>query len=460
MLNVTSERLTIGLVFVVIALLGCLAPVQSDTWWLLRAGLDTWRTGTVSLHDTYSHTATGLYWPNHEWLTSVIFYAAYRAGGMPLLAGLAAAAIIAAWALSWRLTRGSFEVRFLLFAACVATSAGSWAVRPQVFTLLAFALTCTLLVSARYKWLPLLFVLWTNLHGAVALGIVAVGAALAATIVKERKLPRGLTLAALGCVAATLVSPLGFKLWPFVLESMERSKINQLVEWLPPDASAAQWPFWLLAAALVAMTVWRWRRLEAGGARLVAIGLAVLPLAVRSMRNVSVFLLVGVPALTALVAAAAAPERARKALRENARVNAAFLIGGAVVAAVIVTLAWIRPPSQLGWRPIGSPAIEAIRGCDGPVYNTYGQGGELIWFVSEKKVFIDNRQDPYPPALLRANRKLEFDGMYESVFREYGIRCAILPPSSPIVQRLRADAAWSQLYADNSWMVFRRVLRP
>jgi hypothetical protein len=53
-------------VFVGIATLACLSPVQSDTWWLLRAGQEIWLQHHIPLTDSYSHTAAGLYWPNHE----------------------------------------------------------------------------------------------------------------------------------------------------------------------------------------------------------------------------------------------------------------------------------------------------------------------------------------------------------------------------------------------------------
>src|SRR4029453_19586345 len=112
-----SESLAIGLVFVVIGTLSCLAPTQSDTWWLLRAGRETLQTGSVPLTDTYSYTASGLFWPTHEWLTEVIFYALYWAGRLPLVTLFCSAMIVGTWGLSWTLTKGAFEIRFLLFAA-------------------------------------------------------------------------------------------------------------------------------------------------------------------------------------------------------------------------------------------------------------------------------------------------------------------------------------------------------
>src|SRR4029453_918426 len=105
---------------------------------------------------------------------------------------------------------------------------------------------------------------------------------------------------------------------------------------------------------------------------------------------------------------------------------------------------------------IGPEAIRAIAGCGAPLYNTYGDGGVLTWFVPEQKGFIDNRQDPYPIDLLRANHQLELEGNYQTLFDKYGIRCAVVPPTSPTAAALRNDRNWSQQHSDERWTVLTR----
>lgn len=454
----SSERLVIGHLFLVIALLACLAPAQSDTWWHLRSGQDIWRSASIALHDTYSYTARGAFWPNHEWLTEVIFYAMYRLAGMPLLAATCAAAVTVAWVISWRLANGSFEVRFLLFVLAVASATTHWALRPQVLSMALFAATVSLLVAGRYRWLPVLFAVWTNLHGAVALGLVAVVATVLAVVVTKRAWPRSLTLTAAACALATLLSPLGFRLWPEIVRSLERSRISNLIEWRPPDGSPALWPFWGIAAALPVMVVLRRRHLDERSATLAAIALALLPLAVLSLRNVSVFLLVAAPALSRLAALGGQPKRIRLQPKENDRVNAAILGSAAVIVATIVAMVWHTPAPLLGWRPISSEAVDAVATCPGPMYNTYQAGGVLMWFVPQKLVFVDNRQDPYPIEFLREIHRLELDGEYETLFSRYNVRCAVVAPESPIAKRLRSDSAWSLRHADERWVVFDRAL--
>ena len=71
-------------------------------------------------------------------------------------------------------------------------------------------------------------------------------------------------------------------------------------------------------------------------------------------------------------------------------------------------------------------------------------------------MFIDNRQDPYPPDLLRLNRQLEMDGRYEAAFDKHGIECAAVPASSLVALHLKDDARWTTTHADRQWMVFER----
>src|SRR5712692_4110581 len=79
------HRLLPVLLFLVIVLAAALWPMQSDTWWQLRAGRGVWSSLRVLLVDRYSYTAYGSFWPNHEWLSEVIFYGVYKIGGLPLL---------------------------------------------------------------------------------------------------------------------------------------------------------------------------------------------------------------------------------------------------------------------------------------------------------------------------------------------------------------------------------------
>jgi hypothetical protein len=190
----TFDRLMATLLFIAIALAALLMPAQNDTWWQLRAGREMWLTGHVLMRDTFSHTVYGAFWPNHEWLSQVLFYGVYAAGGMPLVTIVSAIAVTAAWLLVWRLTPGSTRSRFLLTSLAVVSASTIWSPRPQVLSLVLLALTLSLLRQRRYVWLPVIFLVWANLHGAVVMGVVVLAAALVAALIEDGRSARRLDL--------------------------------------------------------------------------------------------------------------------------------------------------------------------------------------------------------------------------------------------------------------------------
>ena len=169
------------------------APAQNDTWWHLRSGQDIWR-GVLPTVERWSSTARGHSWPDHEWLSEAIFYPVHRFGGMPLLALLVACVTTVTFALVWRLMVGPVLRRGALVFLTLPVTLIMASLRPQVFSLLLLAVTVTLLARARFAWLPLVFLLWANLHGAVVVGGVVVAAVLVTAFVWERTGARSLLL--------------------------------------------------------------------------------------------------------------------------------------------------------------------------------------------------------------------------------------------------------------------------
>ena len=109
---------------------------------------------------------------------------------------------------------------------------------------------------------------------------------------------------------------------------------------------------------------------------------------------------------------------------------------------------------RLGWRPFSDGALAAVRGCEGPLYNQYGDGGTLIWFVPEKPVFVDGRQDPYPlPFLLEERRgRGRAQAVPAAVRSVPGSRCAFLPVAASTVDELTAEG-WATRFRDDKYAV-------
>ena len=458
-MRLSSDQTAAALLFVAIGVLACQAPVQSDTWWLLRAGFDIWDAWRVPLVESYSHTAAGRYWWNHEWLSELLFYGLFRLGGLPLLTACCAAAVVATWAIVWRTCRARFEPILIVTGLGLVAAAQSWAIRPQVLSALLFAVVMRLAIDDRKAiWIPAVIAVWVNLHGAAVSGLVLVAGAVAGAAVWQRRIPWRLTAILAASALAIGASPVGFRMYAEIAASMERSRLNALIEWLPPTLTAGLVPFWILAVALPIATVALWRKSDERTARLIGIAIACLPLALRSTRNVGLFLIAAVPAFTSVLAPLIPAARPPKG--ERPELNAAVMTIAVAAGLIIAVMVWRHPPARLGWRPIAPDAVKAIESCPGPLYNTYGDGGVLIWWTPQQRVFIDNRQDPYSTDLLRMNKTMETSGDYAEPFAQYGIQCAALPPRSAIARRLIADPRWSVTYQDPQWLVAIRLPKP
>jgi hypothetical protein len=308
----------------------------------------------------------------------------------------------------------------------------------------------------RWRPLPLVFLLWANLHAGFVMGIVLLVASVLSALFVDRGRFRMRASWTVVCALTTAVTPLGLNNWRQVAESMTRSHANAIQEWQPTAWPPQNLAFWGIALLLVVLAMRTWRSLERPSDRaLVAAAIIVLPLAVRSLRNVPMFAMVGAPAISRLLFRS--PGRKRQKAPKFAGPTLTLTIGAFIFAAgaTVVATAWRQSWPLLGWHPIGPDAVEAIRACRQPIYNTYEGGGPIIWFVPSQRVFIDSRQDPFPVALIQQATEVERTGQYRELFGQWSINCAALPPASPTIARLLADG-WICRFRDDRWVVLDR----
>jgi len=433
-----------------------LAQAQSDTWWHLRAGQDIWRDHRVSLVDRYSYTATGSFWPDHEWLWQAIAYGLHSVGGMPLLAAVNGA--LAVGALLLVLPRGRttrLEVTLLLLAIPVLV--GVWSLRPQVTSVFLLALLLRQLHIGRWWAVPLVMLLWANLHGAVATGGVVLVAACGAglvTALRERTPVARARLKALAVVTAlsallTLATPLGIRLWTYVLDSIARSKDNHIAEWRSAfHLNLISVGFWCWFVVVVLVLLMNRRRVVGWDLTLdAAVLIALAPFAMSAIRNVTFFVLAALPLVFALTRRDV-PDRPD----DDVPHGRGILRSVSGLVACVVAIVWISQPPRLEWHPLGPAAADAIRACDGQVYTTYYGGGFLIWFVPDVPVFVDNRQDPYSPAIIDLGA-LGPGQDFQTTFDKYGVRCAALTSVDIGTRNVLEAAGWKPAFSDSQWVV-------
>jgi hypothetical protein len=183
--------------------------------------------------------------------------------------------------------------------------------------------------------------------------------------------------------------------------------------------------------------------------------LILLPFALRSMRNISPFLMAAAPAGGVLLRGYSTPAPAPPPGRARTLLHTTVLTMATLAATLLIARAWRSPPARMGWHPLSPAATRAIEGCRGPLYNTYADGGPIIFFAPKQRVLLDSRQDPYPVRLVQAEGEVERTGEYRALFKEYGINCAAVSPGAPMRTRLERDG-WITRFADDQWIVLER----
>ena len=445
------ELLLTTAAFAGLSVLAAAAPAHNDTWWQLRAGLETLN-GHSPFTDHFSWTRGGSFYWNTSWLGQVVLAMLHVAGGMPLVAATCAGAAVVGWWFVWRQCRGDVTEKLVLLAVALPVSTVTWSIRPQM-TIVLLPVVVALVARNRALGASAVMALWANLHAGFVLGVIVLAAGVVAAMVFDRSALRARILTLLAGVAATLLTPLGWVNWREIELSLQRSNANAIIEWLPPEFGGAYLAFWATGALLAGLLVPRWRRLDTPYVQVSALSACVvLVLAARAVRIVPAFMMLALPALSALCFSGRTPPNED---RPRARSTRGLQLAIVAVAGAVIAWLWTHPSAAMDWHPMNANARSAIAACRPPIFNTYGQGGPIIWFVPSQPVFVDSRQDPYPVSLVQDAVRVEFAGDYRRVFSSYGVNCAVLPPSSPAVAALRSDG-WRQRHADQRWVVLDR----
>lgn len=160
-------------------------PIEDpDFWWHLKTGQLVLQEKQIPHFDDYSFSSSGKPWIAHEWLSEVIMFGTYKAGGIPFTVLFFGLLILIAYILTIYRSenrKNLYAIGGALLLGVILSTPVLWA-RPQIFTLL-YASTFLFLLdrflkSNRIRYLiplPLIMLLWVNQHGAFIIGLGFVG---------------------------------------------------------------------------------------------------------------------------------------------------------------------------------------------------------------------------------------------------------------------------------------------
>ena len=447
---------------------GCLAAWHSalhsgvfdDTFWHWATGnwmLDHHR---VLSHDIYSYTVFGHSWITPEWGYGVVLAQSVRLIGPVafwlLSAGLASLTVLAV-AVRSRLVGAGWTWTGLL---CVETGVAVTLAlddRPQMVSYFFLALLLLLLTLARrhHGWLyavPILFVVWANMHGSFPLGLGILVLEVIAAAVRGR-VGRVAVADALGTrpalatlvlsAVATLVNPFGPRVYASALGVTFNSSIRELIqEWQSPDFHNLAILAVVILPLMITVGYLAFSRDDVPALELVLAGF-LLVATLQAVRFLPYFAI----AWCAL-AARCSP------LRQE-RVRPTILVWP-VLALLGVSL--LQGPYWPAGTPSASVPVAAVRYLehrDGRVFSTY-LWNDYLDYVGIP-VFVDGRTELFTsgPVLRQYLAVEDLTTPPDPVLRSHHVAYVLWPTHSALSLYLGENDSWRVVWRSSLATVFR-----
>ena len=393
-----------------------------EIWVHLRTGLWILENRSVPHTGLFSQYAT-LVWRDSTWAYDLRLAIAYRLFGLGAIPFSLMAARLAVALVTFFLARvgcaGFWNGVFLSAIAQYVIS--DLQPLPYVVSIIFFAVELQWLMRVRQTgdakrlvWLPLLFVLWANLHIQFVAGLILLGFFLIALLLEYalRNMRRAWIsdsivpldrkrIAAIGLLSllATLVNPYGFRMIPAALKAVYSPVgFEHFAEMSAMRFRRPQDFVLMLLVMFAFLALGRRRSLDLfAGITLLAGAL----LAFRIERDGWLVVLPAIAILSDGLQLRPASESERMSLSRQQRIWIAALTAAAVVAA----MARVPGADQLMSRisqnfPVKACDYIQANHMEQPLFNAYSWGGFLTWYLPEYPVTIDNRVEMYGDDLL------------------------------------------------------------
>lgn len=457
-----------------------------DFWWHIAAGRNILESGAIPSIDPFgmydAANACGQTVLKSEWLGQVFLYSIYRWLGLDGIIFFRAGVLTLCLAIVYlrcRLVASTSSFALVITALAGLAILHHTGERPQLFSFLLLSLLFLLLDNFVYsgkRWLlyciPPLMLLWSNTHGAVLLGMLALGLFAAGYILENRWVPENhrakslntaankLMLVVVGLSGAMLMlAPSGLDTFKCIL--FQQSGSDSIREFVSEYASPwSLWPttlyYWVfLGVALASLPGFFSRAYLKQGSLVLALG----AISVIGYRYIPFFVLLAAPYVAASLSR----------MLSRFKLPAVAVHSSVLVVALIFLGYGFRQEKvfQHGLQeqrfPIGAVAFIQANKLGGKMFNTMNWGGYLLWNLSgSTTLFIDGRTldphrvAPYTNILWTTSEGLQY-------FEQANFDLALIPYGSafsgkryPVIDYLLHHPGWQLVYQDGLGYLFTR----
>jgi tetratricopeptide (TPR) repeat protein len=499
-----------------------------DLWWHLRTGRLIYETWEIPQKDYFSYTTIipedikiigkdesgATEFPRDDitwfsdfplrayWISQLIFYGVYLLAGFKGIGLIKSFVFVLSYLFLYlaMLKRGAGHSSSLLVLLLIAIIGMDFNYsRPQMFSFLLFAVMLYMLYDFRrggkgIYFVPVLMLLWSNLHGGFILGIFVLTAFTATEFIRHLfynvfsilKIPslstnqlKTLSVVLLISSLASIVNPNGFKafLWPWV---MKGSTFLSIEEYFSPMLYEYHAYWFMLFLVIISMLISVKKKILEPTELIVSL-LLILP-SLSSIRFIMFFAL-GTGIFLAYSLTNAGKEISEWcSKRKFLNLSGIFRTGktarfplvlSVLFLAVFIVMSTregiLRFDTREGRYPSGAVAFLQKEELAGNMFNLYNWGGYLIWSLyPDYRVFIDGRNLNktaffHYRQILNASRGNDIHSpLWKRLLNAYRVNFILTTAVSstgniiPLVDAIFHEEEWEIVYLDGKSMIFLR----
>lgn len=475
---------------------------DDDIFWHLQTGKYITENKTIPSEDVFGFVTEGQKWIPFEWGFDVLVYNIYSVSGYPGISLFRTLIFLLMFLLLIKVSQKlklNIFISYIIFILLAAGLFERMLIKPQIISYLFSVLLLYLLISFQYNnenkkliyFIPVLFLLWANMHMGVLSGFVILTIYIITEIIRLKKnkstipaetrkpIIKKLTLIYMLSAAALLVNPHGFNTYLYVYMHMQMKMLSEVFEWYSPFSS-------LFGGTIFIYVYYSFLALSAFSLSflfrqkqwfLFSVLLVFLLLSFRNSRFAVDYMAVSAGII--VIAAGNLISRSDKLSVKNnpvyTYIPALILLAGIILLPGnnLYKLLNFERESGFGIYKSDYPqsAVEFIRknniiSAGNRVFNSFGCGGFLIWEIPAAKNFIDSRNlnDEIYYSYKKINNK---QPGFEDEFGKYNFNYILwffpkLPyftneMKTSVISYLFANSdAWKLVFWDDNSFVFVR----
>jgi len=462
-------------------------PVDPDFGWHYKYGEYLFQNGKILRDNVFSYTNTGYKWANSYWIPELIMYMSYHFLGnvIPsLILGLSMSLVFLLIIKDH--TDDKFVISLTHISAMIALNSFYTTVRPLYYsTILMFLLIHTLLQKKRLKLVPLLFLIWANMHADFVIGLFIVGIYCLSDFFKKtgttrtkfemfKKFTQSFDIFFISAIF-TLINPFGISLWSTLLKELTQPTKAFVMEWQPMSKLSVGNIFLstFIAAGLVSAILQKNVRREKYGNWYIFLIIFFYLFSIKSVYFARIMI---ITSLFPIIDEIADLKLQVCKSYQKPLLNVPRWFGNGLLGLILLTTA----SNFLNKTPVAADdklwaekryPYEAVNylkknPINGNMLNDYGWGGYMIWRLPEYKTFIDGRMaawrknggyfmDDYKKIYYQTEENVD---LLEKYVKEYEIGFVVGKTDSSLVKYLRENRSeeWEAVYEDDISVILKK----